>query len=91
MLGRPSALRQTMQGVWEFLKTPKGIITAVYGFLVVFWGAAIVLFLTKIINLHDANKQGLWVEISSQVENGKFKPLPLQRSRLSLTIKGYLQ
>jgi len=36
----------------------------------VFWGAAIVLFLTKIINLHDKNLQGFWVEVSSQVENG---------------------
>ena len=63
------------------------IITAIYGFLVggshaylclirligfsVFWGAAIVLFLAKIINLHNANTQGFWVEVSSQVENGK--------------------
>ena len=36
----------------------------------VFWGAAIVLFLAKIINLHDADKQGFWVEVSSQVVNG---------------------
>jgi len=37
----------------------------------VFWGAAIVLFLTKIIDLHDKNLQGFWVEVSSQVENGQ--------------------
>ena len=37
----------------------------------VFWGAAIVLFLAKIINLHNPLTQGFWVEISSQVENGK--------------------
>ena len=35
-----------------------------------FWGAAIVVFLAKIINLHDANAQDFWVEISSQIENG---------------------
>jgi hypothetical protein len=38
----------------------------------VFWGAAIVFFLAKFINLHNANTQGLWVEISSQVVNGLF-------------------
>ena len=36
----------------------------------VFWGAAIVIFLAKIINLHNANTQGFWVEVSSQVETG---------------------
>lgn len=37
---------------------------------VVFWGAAIVIFLAKIINLHNDNLQGFWVEVSSQVTNG---------------------
>jgi hypothetical protein len=37
----------------------------------VFWGAAIVIFLVKIINFHNANTQGFWVEVSSQVETGK--------------------
>ena len=37
----------------------------------VFWGAAIVIFLAKIINFHNANTQGFWVEVSSQVETGK--------------------
>jgi hypothetical protein len=41
---------------------------------VVFWGAAIVIFLLKIINLHNADEQGFWVEVSSQVENGKGQP-----------------
>jgi hypothetical protein len=36
----------------------------------VFWGAAIVFFLAKFINLHNENTQGFWVEVSSQVENG---------------------
>ena len=35
-----------------------------------FWGAAIVIFLVKIINFHNANTQGFWVEVSSQVETG---------------------
>ncbi|KAK0468224.1 uncharacterized protein EV420DRAFT_1503422 [Desarmillaria tabescens] len=49
-----------------------GIVAGIYGFCVVFWGAAIVLFLTKIINLHNADRQGFWVEVSSQVTNGLF-------------------
>ncbi|KAG5648970.1 hypothetical protein DXG03_000319 [Asterophora parasitica] len=48
------------------------IFAAIYGFCVVFWGAAIVFFVGKLINLHDADKQGFWVEVSSQVENGLF-------------------
>ena len=36
----------------------------------VFWGAAIILFLSRIINLHSADKQGFWVEVSSQIETG---------------------
>ena len=37
----------------------------------VFWGAAIVIFLLKIINFHNANTQGFWVEVSSQIECGE--------------------
>ncbi|PPQ99078.1 hypothetical protein CVT24_003638 [Panaeolus cyanescens] len=72
VLERPSKVRRTLMGIWSFLKTPMGIITGIYGFLVVFWGAAIVIFLAKIINLHDDNLQGFWVEVSSQVETGLF-------------------
>lgn len=36
----------------------------------VFWGAAIVFFLAKFINFHNANTQGFWVEVSSQVVCG---------------------
>ena len=36
----------------------------------VFWGAGIVLFLAKMINLHDEIKQGFWVELCQQVETG---------------------
>ncbi|KAG8982219.1 hypothetical protein FRB90_006954, partial [Tulasnella sp. 427] len=49
-----------------------GFCTALYGFLVAFWGAAIVIFLAKIINLHNADLQGFWVEVSSQVTNALF-------------------
>lgn len=46
------------------------VIAAIYFFCVVFWGAAIIFFLAKFINLHNADKQGYWVEVSSQVVNG---------------------
>lgn len=38
--------------------------------ILVFWGAAIVVFLARIINFHNDDLQGFWVEVSSQVENG---------------------
>ncbi|KAJ7129559.1 hypothetical protein C8R44DRAFT_872815 [Mycena epipterygia] len=69
VLNKPSKFKRTMKGVWAFLKTPLGESTV---FCVVFWGAAIVIFLLKIINLHNSNTQGFWVEVSSQVENGLF-------------------
>ncbi|KAF9451679.1 hypothetical protein P691DRAFT_340132 [Macrolepiota fuliginosa MF-IS2] len=72
VIKRPSPIRRTLQGIWAFLKTPVGIITGIYGFLVVFWGAAIVIFLARIINFHNDDLQGFWVEIASQVENGLF-------------------
>ncbi|KAG1752692.1 uncharacterized protein EDB91DRAFT_1195701 [Suillus paluster] len=72
VLTRRAKVERTLQGVWSFLKTPMGIITGIYGFLVVFWGAALVLFLLKWINLHNANTQGFWVEVSSQIECGLF-------------------
>lgn len=72
VMKRQAKIRRSLMGVWSFLKTPMGIITGIYGFLVVFWGAAIVIFLAKIINLHDDDKQGFWVEVSSQVTNGLF-------------------
>ncbi|KAF4601061.1 hypothetical protein EYR38_005710 [Pleurotus pulmonarius] len=48
------------------------IITGIYGFLVVFWGAALVLILGKAINFHNDNTQGFWVEVCSQIMNGLF-------------------
>ena len=49
----------------------------------VFWGAAIVFFLARFINLHNPEKQGFWVEVSSQVENGI--PIRLLHSVQALT------
>ncbi|KAF8759704.1 hypothetical protein RHS01_02081 [Rhizoctonia solani] len=50
-------IKRALTGFWDYVKTP-------------FWGAAIVIFLAKIINLHNEDRQGFWVEISSQIENG---------------------
>ncbi|KAJ7498809.1 hypothetical protein FB451DRAFT_11090 [Mycena latifolia] len=72
VLNKPAKFRRTMKGVWTFLKTPLGVLAGIYGFCVVFWGAAIVIFLLKIINFHNANTQGFWIEVSSQVVNGLF-------------------
>lgn len=36
----------------------------------VFWGAGIVFFLGKLINVHNSNTQGFWVELCQQVETG---------------------
>ncbi|KAF8195787.1 hypothetical protein K438DRAFT_1587011 [Mycena galopus ATCC 62051] len=69
VLKKPSKFKRTMKGVWAFLKTPLGVLAGIYGFCVVFWGAAIVFFLAKFINFHNSNTQGFWVEVSSQIEN----------------------
>ncbi|WVO13647.1 hypothetical protein L204_101268 [Cryptococcus depauperatus] len=65
-------LLRVLSGLWAFVKTPMGFITAVYGFCVVFWGAAIVLFLLGWIHTGSKYRKNVWVEISSQVENGLF-------------------
>ncbi|OCH92936.1 hypothetical protein OBBRIDRAFT_802282 [Obba rivulosa] len=80
VLRKRDRLRRVMQGVWSFLKTPLGVslffrnvITAIYGFLVVFWGTGIVFFLAKFIDLHNSITQGFWVELCQQVETGIVK------------------
>ncbi|KAA1466329.1 hypothetical protein DENSPDRAFT_831143 [Dentipellis sp. KUC8613] len=72
VLRKRDKFRRIMRGVWSFLKTPIGICVGIYGFLVVFWGAAIVVFLIRMINFHNRYTQDFWVEISSQIENGLF-------------------
>ncbi|WWC93115.1 uncharacterized protein L201_008082 [Kwoniella dendrophila CBS 6074] len=69
---RKDKAKRMLKGLWTFVKTPMGFITAIYGFLVVFWGAAIVLFLLGWIPTNSKNTQDVWVEISSQIENGLF-------------------
>ncbi|KAK4690078.1 hypothetical protein P7C73_g67, partial [Tremellales sp. Uapishka_1] len=72
ILRKRDKARRVLRGVWTFVKTPMGAITAIYGFLVAFWGAAIVLFLLGWIKTGSQNQKDIWVEISSQVENGLF-------------------
>ncbi|KAI0677562.1 hypothetical protein C8Q78DRAFT_98113 [Trametes maxima] len=72
VLRKRDKFRRVMQGVWSFVKTPLGIVTAIYGFFVVFWGTGIVFFLAKFINLHNDITQGYWVELCQQVETGLF-------------------
>ncbi|KAG9073897.1 hypothetical protein FRC06_011084 [Ceratobasidium sp. 370] len=71
VLANRNKIKRGLAGFWGYIKTPMGFASFVYGFLCAFWGAAIVLFLAKMINLHNEDRQGFWVEVSSQVENGK--------------------
>ncbi|KAG8679255.1 hypothetical protein FRC08_017102, partial [Ceratobasidium sp. 394] len=72
VLTNRNKIKRGLAGFWGYIKTPMGFISFVYGFLCAFWGAAIVLFLAKMINLHNEDRQGFWVEVSSQVENALF-------------------
>ncbi|EKM59200.1 uncharacterized protein PHACADRAFT_169675 [Phanerochaete carnosa HHB-10118-sp] len=72
VLSKRDRYRRIASGVWAFMKTPMGIIVTIYGFLVVFWGTGIVLFLARMINLHNKNDQDFWVELCQQVETGLF-------------------
>ncbi|KAK4048148.1 hypothetical protein OIO90_005912 [Microbotryomycetes sp. JL221] len=75
---RKEMFRQTMRGVWAFLKTPLGVFAAIYMLLVIVAGAALVLLL--IIPMGSYARK-LWVEICSQILTGLFTitsllPLP---------------
>ncbi|KAH9943489.1 golgi-body localization protein domain-containing protein [Epithele typhae] len=59
VLRKRDKFRRIMKGVWAFVKT-------------LFWGTGIVLFLAKMINLHNDIQQGYWVELCQQVETGLF-------------------
>jgi hypothetical protein len=72
VLARKRKFLRVFSGVWAFVKTPLGFVMAFYGFNIIFWGAGIVFFLGKIINLHNEEQQGYWVELCCQVENGLF-------------------
>lgn len=72
VLRKRDKFKRVMQGVWSFMKTPIGIIVSIYAFLVIFWGTGIVLFLARIINLHNHNLNDFWVEVCQQVETSLF-------------------
>jgi hypothetical protein len=64
-------IRKALKDLWTFLKTPLGFIVGIYGFLVVVWGAALVIILAGWTPM-SKNTQDIWVEICSQVLNGLF-------------------
>ncbi|SPO27038.1 uncharacterized protein UTRI_10499_B [Ustilago trichophora] len=70
LLTKRQKFKRAMQGIWAFLKTPIGVIAGIYGFLVVFGGAALVLFLIGAID--GGKNKDFWVEVFSQFENGLF-------------------
>lgn len=70
LLTKRQKFKRAMQGVWAFLCTPIGVIAGIYGFLVVFGGAALVLFLVGAID--GGKNKDFWVEVFSQFENGLF-------------------
>ncbi|CBQ72734.1 conserved hypothetical protein [Sporisorium reilianum SRZ2] len=70
LLTKKQKFKRAMQGVWAFLKTPVGVVAGIYGFLVVFGGAALVLFLIGAID--GGKNKDYWVEVFSQFENGLF-------------------
>ncbi|KAF8592432.1 hypothetical protein K439DRAFT_1378530 [Ramaria rubella] len=72
VLRKQKKIRRTLAGVWSFVKTPMGVITAIYGFLVVFWGAAIIFFLAGWVPTSSSDRKGFWVEVTSQIENALF-------------------
>ncbi|KAM0751387.1 hypothetical protein T439DRAFT_325525 [Meredithblackwellia eburnea MCA 4105] len=68
---RKEKARLMLKGIWAFLKTPIGVFFGIYGILVVFWGAALVLILVGAVPMSSYNKK-LWVEIASQILTGLF-------------------
>lgn len=69
---RKDKIKAGLRGLWAYIKTPMGMVVAIYGVAVVFWGAAIIFFLAGWIPTSSKDTQDKWVEISSQVVNGLF-------------------
>ncbi|KAJ9091285.1 hypothetical protein QFC21_007274 [Naganishia friedmannii] len=69
--GKKAVVKKALQDLWIFLKTPLGFVVGIYGFLVVVWGAALVIILAGWTPM-TKNTQDIWVEICSQVLNGLF-------------------
>lgn len=66
---RRANIKLALKGVLAFLKTPLGIFFGIYGFLVVVFGAGLVLLLMIPM---DAYAKTLWVEICAQVLTALF-------------------
>ncbi|WAQ89221.1 hypothetical protein PtA15_10A645 [Puccinia triticina] len=69
---RIQQIKRLLKGLKAFISTPIGIIFTIYGFLVVFWGAALVLILLGWLKITPQENYRIWVEICSQVLNGLF-------------------
>ncbi|KAJ9115729.1 hypothetical protein QFC24_006912 [Naganishia onofrii] len=69
--GKKAVVKKALQDLWVFLKTPLGFVVGIYGFLVVVWGAALVIILAGWTPM-TKRTQDIWVEVCSQVLNGLF-------------------
>ncbi|EFP75223.1 uncharacterized protein PGTG_01816, partial [Puccinia graminis f. sp. tritici CRL 75-36-700-3] len=69
---RRQQIKRLIKGFKAFVCTPIGILFTIYGFLVVFWGAALVLILLGWLKITPQKNYRIWVEICSQVLNGLF-------------------
>ncbi|KAA1121140.1 hypothetical protein PGTUg99_018363 [Puccinia graminis f. sp. tritici] len=69
---RRQQINRLIKGFKAFVCTPIGILFTIYGFLVVFWGAALVLILLGWLKITPQKNYRIWVEICSQVLNGLF-------------------
>jgi hypothetical protein len=64
--GKKAVIKKALQDLWVFLKTPLGFVVGIYGFLVVVWGAALVIILAGWTPM-TKRTQDIWVEVCSQV------------------------
>lgn len=71
--GKKAIVKKALKDLWTFLKTPLGFIVGIYGFLVVVWGAALVIILAGWTPM-TKNTQDIWVEICSQVSSPRLAP-----------------
>jgi hypothetical protein len=58
---KKAKMKRILRGLWDYVRTPMGFVVAIYGFLVVFWGAAIVIFLAGWIPMSSKNQNDIWV------------------------------
>lgn len=84
--GNREKSKKLVSGLLRFFKTPLGVAVGIYGVLVVFWGAALVLILSGIYPMPNKRQQNLWVEYSSSVGVSSF-PKELQTVDVPTTVR----